>query len=123
MHALNCRMPASRTGTSAAGYWSLVPAGSRRWQPFSAAWYWELLTPSCCAVGNFALVAPASGSGKFGTPFERMHWEKARSEGLAAPAALGELLEPVDEAPGPRDDGLALHAASGTRAAAAMMTA
>ncbi|HEX3961420.1 MAG TPA: hypothetical protein VHZ03_33150 [Trebonia sp.] len=59
-----------------------------------------------------------------------MHWEKARSEGLAAPAALGELLEPVDEvpelvdeAPGPLDDGLALHAASGTRAAAATMAA
>ena len=70
MHWLNFRMPSISTGISAAGYWSLVPLGSRLWQDPSAAWYWELLTPSCCAVGNFPLPA---GSGKLSTPWDRMH--------------------------------------------------
>lgn len=69
------------------------------------------------------MAAPASGSGKFGTPFERMHWEKASSEELAAPPAFEELLEPVDEVPELVDDGLALHAASGIRTAMAMTAA
>jgi DNA-binding response OmpR family regulator len=56
-HWLNLRMPLSSSGTSAAGNWSPVPAGSRCSQSFWAAWYWELLTPSCCAAGNFALLA------------------------------------------------------------------
>src|SRR5262249_23253596 len=70
--------------------------------------YRELLTPSCCAVGNFPLL---DGSGKFGTPVERMHREKATSWAFADPA------EPADDGPPP-------HAAtSRTRPAAAMMAA
>jgi len=110
MHWLNSRMPLSSSGTSAAGNWSLVPAGSRCWQAFSAALSWELLTPSCCALGNFSLLAPGWGSGKFGTLWARMHWEKATSREVADwesvdPPAFVEPPEPVD-------DGLALHAVS-----------
>ena len=117
MHWLNSRIPVRSSGTSAGRNWSLVPAGSKRWQSFSAAWYWELLTPSCCALGNFASPTPGWGSGKFRTPYERMHWEKASSGEFADPAAF-------DEPPEPADDALPLHAAaSRARAAAAMMAA
>ena len=68
----------------------VVDAGREQcWQASSAAWYTELLTPSCCAPGNFALLAPASGSGKSGTPRVRMHWEKASSGDAADAPALG----------------------------------
>jgi hypothetical protein len=69
------------------------------------------------------------GSGKFGTPFERMHWAKASSEGLDAPPAFDEPPEPsaddpgFDEPPDPVDDGLLLHAAASRATAAAAMTA
>ncbi len=46
------------------------------------------------------------GSGKFGTPWERMQWEKLTAGELAAPAAF-------DEPPGPAADGLPLQAAAG----------
>ena len=64
MHWLNFRMPLSSCGTSAVGNWSSMPAGSRCWQALSAAWYWELLTPSCCALGNFALAGAWLGVGE-----------------------------------------------------------
>ena len=50
--------------------------GSRCWQARWAAWYWELLTPSCCGFPAVFETAPLlSGSGKFGTPWERMQPE------------------------------------------------
>lgn len=55
--------------------WTVPPvAGIRCWQARWAAWSRELLTPSCCAL---ALAIPPSlgGSGKFGIPCERTHWE------------------------------------------------
>src|SRR5215472_16992890 len=107
MHPLNRRMPVSSCCVSAAESWPLSPAGSRCRQALSAAWYRELLTPSCWALGNFPL---PDGSGKFGTPFERMHREKATSWVSA-------------ELPEPADDGLPPHAATRTRPTAAMMAA
>jgi hypothetical protein len=113
MHWLNARMPTSSCCTSAEeNRWS-GPAGSRFWQAFAAAWYWEPLTPSCCAPGNFLLL---DGSGKFGTPFERMHWAKASSEGPDDAPAFGEPLDPVDE-------GLLLHAAASRTSAVAAVLA
>jgi hypothetical protein len=94
----------------------VVDAGrSRFWQAVSAAWYWESLTPSCCAPGNLS-PPDACGSGKFGRPFERMHWAKASRE------------EPDDspgsgEPPGPVDDGLLQAGTSRAREAVAVMTA
>ena len=72
------------------------------------------------------MVAPGCGSGKSGTPRERMHWEKASSGAFAGPPAWGDPPEPVIDRlpPGSVDDGLPLHAAVGrARAAAAMMAA
>ncbi len=107
MHWLNVRMPVSSSATSAGGNWSSMPTGSRRWQAFSAAWYWELVTPSCCAPGNFTLLRACLGVGKFGTPCERMQWEKATSWEFAAPEladppAFVEPPEPVDDGPPPQ---------------------
>jgi hypothetical protein len=119
-------MPRSRSGTSAAGNWSSSPTGSKRWQAFSAAASWELLTCSCCALGNFALLAPAWGSGKSGTPCERTQRVKATSRAFADPPASGELagLPALDELREPVDDGLPPQAAaSRARAAATMMAA
>ena len=48
-------------------------AGIRCWQALWAAWSWVLLTPSSCAVAFGG--TPLVGSGKFGTPWERMQWE------------------------------------------------
>ena len=49
-------------------------SGAGSGSAFWAAWNWELLTPSCCGVtfGNAPLLL---GSGKFGTPWERMQRE------------------------------------------------
>lgn len=69
MHREKFNMLLSICDLSAAGNWSFVPAGSRRAHASSAAMSRELLTPSCCAPGNFPL---PDGSGKFGTPLERM---------------------------------------------------
>ena len=111
MHWLYSRMPVSSCCTSAGGNWWLALAGSRCWQSFCALSYWELLTPSCCALGNFESL---DGSGKFGTPCERMHWEKASSEEFPDPPASDEPPESVDA-------GLPPHAAaSKIRAAVAM---
>jgi hypothetical protein len=57
-----------------------APSGRSFLQALSAAWNWELLTPSSCelTLGNpsgIALLALASGN--LGTPFERMQREKA----------------------------------------------
>jgi hypothetical protein len=128
-HWLNFRMPLSSSGTSAGGNWSPTPAGSRCAQAFSAAWYRELLTSSCCAPGNFALLAPGRGSGKFATPCERTHWAKASSWEFADPPAFDEPPGSVDDGLPLLDDGLPLlddgpplHAtASRARAAVAMM--
>ncbi len=76
-----------------------------------AAWYWERLTPSCCQLGNLSLLW---GSGKFGTPFERMQPAKASSWEVCDPPALDE----------PPADGLPLlHAAASRTKPAAAMTA
>src|ERR1700730_16569934 len=94
--------------------------GSRCWQAFSAAWSWELLTPSCCAV-SLAIPPLLSGAGEFRPPPERTQREKASAfwefvDGeFADPPAFGEPPEPVDELP--------LHADSRARPAVAMMAA
>jgi len=81
--------------------WSLF--GSRSPQALVAAWYWELLTPSCCAV-SLEIDPLLSGSGKLGTPWERMHWENASGPfdaeppGKDDPPAEG---EPTFATPGP----------------------
>src|ERR1022692_2740551 len=49
-------------------------SGYRCWQAVWAAWSWELLTPSSCALVFGTCPVPA-GSGNFGTPCERMQWE------------------------------------------------
>jgi hypothetical protein len=67
--------------------------GSRRAQAVRAVWYCEALTPSCCA-DSFAIAPLPSGSGKLGTPCERMHWEN-----LTADVAAGE--PPLSAAGGP----------------------
>jgi hypothetical protein len=79
-------------------------------------------------TGNF--VPPdAWGSGKFGTPFERMHWEKASNAELVDPPAVDEPPEPFsdlpafNEPPEPVDDGLPLHAAASRTKAAVAITA
>jgi hypothetical protein len=111
-----------RSGTSDWGNWSSTPTGSSRWQTVSAVLSWELLTRSCCALGNFALLAPAWGSGKFATPCERTQREKATSGAFADPPAFAEFADslPVGEPPEPVEDGLPLHAP--TRASAQMPT-
>jgi hypothetical protein len=48
--------------------------GSRCAQAVWAVWYRESLTPNCCAV-PFGIVPLLSGSGKLGTPWERMQAE------------------------------------------------
>ncbi|HTA02222.1 MAG TPA: hypothetical protein VK802_17705 [Streptosporangiaceae bacterium] len=48
--------------------------GYRSWQAVWAAWSWELLTPRCCELA-FGTPPLLGGSGKFGTPWERMQWE------------------------------------------------
>jgi hypothetical protein len=83
MHREKFSMLLSICGLSAAGNWSFVPGGSRCTQASSAALSRELLTPSCCAVGNFPL---PDGSGKFATPWERM--QPANMRGSAEVVAL-----------------------------------
>jgi DNA-binding response OmpR family regulator len=115
-------MPRRSIGTSAGGNWSSVPAGSSRWQAVSAALSWELLTRSCCAPGNFALLAPACGSGKLATPCARTQREKERS----GPPALGAVPAPpgFDDGPVPADGGVLLQAAAiRATVAVAMMAA
>src|ERR1700733_10388364 len=119
-------MPRRRSGTSAGGNWSSMPTGSRCWQASSAALSWELLTRSCGALGNFALLAPAWGSGKFGTPCERTQWEKATRWAFADPPAFEDFadLPAVDALPEAVDAGLLPHAVARTaRAAVAMIAA
>ena len=116
MHWLNVRMPLSSNGTSAGGNGRQCRPGAGAGTHSAAAWYRELLTPSCCAPGNFALLAPAWGSGKFGTPFERMHWEKVSSCEFGDPPAFVEPPEPAAE-------GLPAHAAADRTTAADAMTA
>jgi hypothetical protein len=72
MHWANPRMPLIICCISA---WLTSPLfGSRCAQAVCAVWYWELLTPSCCAV-TFGISPLPLGSGKFGTPWERMQAE------------------------------------------------
>ncbi len=99
MHWLKFTMPISKCGIPAGRNWSSIPAGGRWWQPVSAALSWELPTLSCCALGNFALVAPVGGSGKSGTPSERTQREKASNwEDVDSPA-LVEPRGPLDDEP------------------------
>jgi signal transduction histidine kinase len=104
MHWLKLRMPLSSCRTSV-WFGALPPFGSRCWQAFWAVWYREVLTPRSCALGNFAVTWPGRGSGKLGTPFERMQREKATSWEFSDPAACDAPPELVD-------DGPELHAAS-----------
>ena len=94
-------MALSTCGISPAGNRSLVPAGSRCAQVFSAALSWELPTPSCCALGNFPL---PDGPGKFDTPRDRTQLAK----GSICEFVDWEFVDPpaVDEPPGPLDDAL-----------------
>ncbi len=94
--------------------WEQVPAG------LAAAGYRGLsAAPSTWGFGHTPLLF---GSGKFGTPLERMQWEKASGweftdELFVEPPALEVPPEPVD-------DGLPPHAAaSRTRTAVATMAA
>jgi hypothetical protein len=115
----------SSSGTSAGGNWSSMPAGSRCWQAVSAVLSWELLTRSCCALGYFALLAPAWGSGKFGTPSERTQREK-ESWAFAGSPAFEEVAAPpgFGDRPVRADDGALLQAAAiRATAAVAMMAA
>jgi hypothetical protein len=48
--------------------------GYRGWQALWAACNWELLTPKSCA-SPFGIAPPLPGSGKVGTPWERMQAE------------------------------------------------
>src|SRR6266567_6548894 len=86
MHRGNLRMPFITRCTMACGQTpvsshctseavSAPPLlGYRCWQAVWAAWSWELLTPSSCAL-VFGTCPLLVGSGKFGTPWERMQWE------------------------------------------------
>jgi hypothetical protein len=86
MHRANIRMPFITRCTMAGGQSPvsshcmsearIAPPslGYRRWQARWAVWSWEPLTPSCCASA-FGTSPLLGGSGKFGTPFERMQWE------------------------------------------------
>ena len=72
-------------------------------------WNLELLTPSCCEL-SFGSSPLLLGSGKLGTPFERIQRAKASiwepgAWALAGPPAF-------DAPPGPVDDGLPPHAAA-----------
>src|ERR1700730_5218601 len=96
---------------TSAWFGPLPPFGSRCWQALWADWSWELLTPSCCE-GSLGVAPLLSGSGKFGTPLERMQWEKAICREFVDPPAF-------DEPPG-----LPLHAAaSSARPTMAIMAA
>src|SRR5437762_9125200 len=81
MHWAKSRIPLSVSST-----WASL-AFSRDAQAFWADSNSELLTPSCCGP-TFGRAPLLSGSGKFGTPCERMQREKAR--GLADAGPLGE---------------------------------
>jgi hypothetical protein len=83
------------------------PFGSSCRHAFSAAWNWELLTPSSwgATLGNpLGVSLLLVGSGNFATPWERMHCEKASAFwelpdcGFAGPPAFEDgLLCVVDE--------------------------
>lgn len=62
--------------------------GSKCWQALWAAWYRELLAASWLRV-TLLKTPLLLGSGKFGTPFERMQWEKASAPFCCAGAAGG----------------------------------
>ena len=72
MHSAKLRMPRIASCISA----SLTPPlfGSRCAHAVWAVWYWESPTPNCCAV-PFGIVPLLLGSGKLGTPWERMQAE------------------------------------------------
>ena len=86
MHWLNLRMALVTCCTIAGGQLPVsshcrreaprepLLLGYRCWQARWAAWSCELLTPSCCelALGTSRLLG---GSGKSGTPLERMQRE------------------------------------------------
>src|SRR4029077_1106450 len=54
-----------------------------------AAWNREVLTPTCCGV-TLGTPPRLAGSGKSGTPWERMHWEKATAWELTSPTVVDE---------------------------------
>src|ERR1700722_2646843 len=95
MHWARCSIWLHPRGR-AAGLSSMLPvSGSRCWHAFRAAWSWELLTPSCCAV-SLGTPPLLLGSGKYGTPCERMQPEKATADWERAdPPAVDEPLEAV----------------------------
>jgi hypothetical protein len=116
MHRAKFSMPLIICGT-----WAWV-GWSRCAQALWATWNWELLTPTCCEV-TLGTPPLRVGSGKFGTPCERMQWEKATGLELAVWELTG--LPAFDEPPEPVDDGLLplQAAASRARTAVAMRAA
>jgi hypothetical protein len=56
--------------------WVAETVGHRDLQACCAAWSWESPTPTCWRL-SFGTSPPRVGSGKFGTPWERMQREKA----------------------------------------------
>ena len=94
----------SASTTRVRGCWAVscdpLPAFEiRRRQVFAAAWNWESVTPSCCAVGLGARAPGLGGSGKFGTPWERKQWTIASATfgGVVVAAAV----EPGEPPPQP----------------------
>ena len=76
-----------------------MPTGSRRWQAFSAVLSWELLTRSCRALGNFALLAPAWGS--LALPQSRSSLTFAQSMSYLNLWMMGCCRRPLATGPGP----------------------
>ena len=95
MHRANVRMSLHDCCSSAWVGWLPGPFGSRCMQALWADWNWELLTPSCCRL-TLGIAPLLSGSGKFGTPLERMHVANASDDERPAPGAVEpELAAPL----------------------------
>src|ERR1700722_9393453 len=96
-----------------------APFGSRYPQAWVAAWYCELLTPSCCGVrfGNTPLLL---GSGQFRTPCERTQRAKASAWSVFVDCESADARA-FAEPPAKVDTGLPPNVAAGrARAAVAM---
>jgi hypothetical protein len=121
MHPAKFRVPLHACCISA---WDNPPLfGSRYAQARWAVSYWDLLTPSCCAV-SFGIDPLLSGSGKLVTPSERMHWEKA--SGPFDAELLGKDDPPAEDDPTvatPGPDGPCEQPPAAIAAAASAVTA
>ena len=95
MHAAYRRYSARTVGLTEPPF--ALPAGSSDWQACMADWYcgeFGSMPLPCCNVTEFPL-DPDVGSGKLGTPWDRMQAEKvtAPPEELAWPDACPEACE------------------------------